>query len=137
MSTQSVQTEKKYVLCTGRRKEAVARVRVRPGSGSILINGRALENYFPCISQQVQVKKPLLVCDYLDKVDVRAKAHGGGLSGQAGAVSLGIARALVELNPELKPILRKSNLLTRDPRGKERKKYGKKGARRSFQWTKR
>lgn len=133
-----VPIQKREVLATGRRKEAVARVKlVFEGGGRILINGRDFKDYFPVITHQVQIKKPLVLTQFLDKVDVRANVKGGGPSGQAGAVSLGIARGLVELEPELRSILRREDLLTRDPRAKERKKYGRKGARRRFQWTKR
>ncbi|MCD6584122.1 MAG: 30S ribosomal protein S9 [Candidatus Omnitrophica bacterium] len=130
--------EKIFALATGRRKEATARVKVSlPGRGKIIINGRRLEEYFPVITHQVQVKKPLAATELLEKVDIKANVKGGGISGQAGAVSLGIARALIELNPQLRISLRKEDLLTRDPRAKERKKYGRRGARRRFQWTKR
>lgn len=133
-----VTMEKREVLTTGRRKEAAARVKlIFEGKGAILINGRKLEDYFPVITHQMQVKKPLLLTKFLDKVDVKANVRGGGPSGQAGAVSLGIARALIGLDSNLRSILRKEDLLTRDPRAKERKKYGRKGARRRFQWTKR
>lgn len=130
-------TTQPLVLTTGRRKEAVARVRIREGKGAILINGRDFKEYFPILESQLQIEKPLLVTNYRDKVDIIAKVQGGGFRGQAEAVSLGIARGLVELNKDLRAILRKHDLLTRDPRSKERKKYGRKGARRSFQWTKR
>ncbi|MCM8774609.1 MAG: 30S ribosomal protein S9 [Candidatus Omnitrophica bacterium] len=130
--------EIKEFFGTGRRKEAVARVKLlSQGRGRILINGKESDRYFTTIDQQVLVKKPLVVTGYFDKVDVKAKVEGGGISGQAGAVSLGISRALTKFNPELRSILRKEELLTRDPRSKERKKYGQKGARRRFQWTKR
>lgn len=129
---------KKVILCTGRRKEAVARVRlILEGKGRIIINGRDYLNYFPAIEQRIQVEKPLQISQSKDKVDIVVRVEGGGLRGQAGAVSLGIARCLVEWNTNLRWILRKEDLLTRDPRAKERKKYGRRGARRSFQWTKR
>ncbi|MCD6228729.1 MAG: 30S ribosomal protein S9 [Candidatus Omnitrophica bacterium] len=131
-------TQKKFALATGRRKEATARVRViSGGKGLIFINGRKLEDYFPTINCQMQVKKPLILTEMIDKVNIKARVRGGGIAGQAGAVSLGIARALVEIDPTLRGMLRKEDLLTRDPRAKERKKYGRKGARRRFQWTKR
>ncbi len=137
MDTQKTEN-KIFALATGRRKEATARVKVILSDKSrILINGRNLEDYFPIITHQVQVKRPLVVTEMLDKVEVKARVEGGGVTGQAGAVSLGIARALVELNPSLRAVLRKEDLLTRDPRAKERKKYGQRGARRRFQWTKR
>ncbi|NQT28870.1 MAG: 30S ribosomal protein S9 [Candidatus Omnitrophica bacterium] len=125
-------------MATGRRKEAGARVRfILKGKGKILINGRTLENYFSTIDNRMQVKKPLAVAELQDKVDILANVDGGGVSGQAGAVSLGISRCLLEWNPQLRALLRREDLLTRDPRAKERKKYGRKGARRRFQWTKR
>jgi len=130
--------QKEFFLATGRRKEAIARVKFIPkGKGRILINGKDIASYFVTVDHQMQVKKPLLLIDMIDSVDVKARVNGGGSSGQAGAVSLGISRALLEFNPELRSVLRKENLLTRDPRAKERKKYGRKGARRRFQWTKR
>jgi len=130
--------EKQLFLATGRRKESVARVKIIPeGSGKILVNGRDLSNYFSTIDNLMQIKKPLILAELEDKIDVLANVRGGGVTGQAGAVSLGISRCLVEWNPQLRSILRKEDLLTRDPRAKERKKYGRKGARRRFQWTKR
>ena len=129
---------KNFFFVTGRRKEAVARVKLIPqGKGNISINGKNIDSYFTTIDHQMQVRKPLIVTKTSDRVDINANVGGGGISGQAGAVSLGIARALVELNADLRAILRREQLLTRDPRAKERKKYGRKGARRRFQWTKR
>lgn len=128
----------KVIFATGRRKEAVARVRlVLEGEGKIKVNGKDYVNYFPTLNLQNQIKKPLAVTEMEGKVDVLASLKGGGVSGQAGALTLGIARCLVEFEPKMKTILRQNNLLTRDPRAKERKKYGRKGARRRFQWTKR
>ena len=125
-------------MATGRRKEAVARVRLFPqGKGKISVNGREFTEYFATIDNIMQVKKALLVTELADKMDVAANVNGGGVGGQAGAVSLGIARCLVALDPQLRGILRREDLLTRDPRAKERKKYGRKGARKRFQWTKR
>ena len=133
-----MEQDTKTILATGRRKDSVARVRlVSEGQGKITINGRELDNYFKNIDQLLQVKKPLSVVGLEGKFDVLANVNGGGINGQAGAISLGISRALLILNPELRASLRKENLLTRDPRAKERKKYGRKGARRRFQWTKR
>jgi len=127
-----------FFLTTGRRKEANARVKLIPGgSGKITVNGKDFSVYFTTIDSQAQIKKALITVKKVDDIDIKANVRGGGISGQAGAVSLGIARALVELEPELRPTLRKGDLLTRDPRAKERKKYGRKGARRRFQWTKR
>ena len=130
--------DKEIFMATGRRKEAGARVRFIPkGKGKILINGKDIEKYFSTIDNIMQVKKPLIVTELQGKIDVFANVDGGGVSGQAGAVSLGISRCLVEWNPQLRTLLRREDLLTRDPRAKERKKYGRKGARRRFQWTKR
>ncbi len=123
---------------TGRRKEAVARVKLSPGgSGLIKVNGKSLESYFTTVDSQDQVKRPLLTTELDKSMDVSAKTSGGGLSGQAGAMSLAISRCLVAWKPELRTTLKDQNLLTRDPRAKERKKYGRKGARKRFQWTKR
>ncbi len=130
--------KKNYIFTTGRRKTASARVKfTQDGQGIILINGKKLENYFSVITHQTQIKKSLLLTKMIDKVNIKANVRGGGISGQAGAISLGIARALLEFDPNLRSTLRKEDLLTRDPRAKERKKYGRKGARRRFQWTKR
>jgi len=132
------QTQKQIFFATGRRKESSARVQlISPGEGKILINKRDYLKYFPTVDQQIQIKKPLTISNLEKNFDILANVSGGGLTGQAGAVSLGIARALVQYNPDLKTPLKKENLLTRDPRSKERKKYGRKGARRRFQWTKR
>jgi len=133
-----INKDKEIFMATGRRKEAVARVRFIPkGKGKIVINGRDIEKYFSTIDNRMQVKKALVVTELQGKVDILANTDGGGVGGQAGAVSLGISRCLVEWNPQLRALLRREDLLTRDPRAKERKKYGRKGARRSFQWTKR
>lgn len=123
---------------TGRRKEAVARVWLRPGTGSITVNGRPYLEYF-CGRKvlEFQVNRPLAVTQLTDKYDVAAQAQGGGIPGQAGAVTMGIARALVQMNPDLRTTLKKEGLLRRDPRMKERKKYGLKRARKAFQYTKR
>ncbi|MCI0527683.1 MAG: 30S ribosomal protein S9 [Nitrospira sp.] len=121
----------------GKRKNAVARVWLRPGEGNINVNERPLEDYFPRDVWKVQVKQPLEVCGLAGKYNVMANVYGGGLSGQAGAIRHGIARALLELDPKLRGRLRKEGLLTRDSRVKERKKYGQKGARRRFQYSKR
>ncbi|PIQ82116.1 MAG: 30S ribosomal protein S9 [Candidatus Omnitrophica bacterium CG11_big_fil_rev_8_21_14_0_20_64_10] len=122
---------------TGRRKEAVARVRIRPGKGILLINGRQLNDYFPRVSLQIGVREPLTVTQTAEKYDCIARVGGGGLAGQAGAVRHALARALVKENETYKAALRSAGFLTRDPRAKERKKYGQKGARKRFQWTKR
>lgn len=133
-----MQEEKNIYMATGRRKESTARVRVlMQGEGKFFINGKEATSYFANVDQRMQVKRPLAVSGTEGKIDVIASVCGGGIGGQAGAVSLGIARALTEWNPQLRVTFRKENLLTRDPRSKERKKYGRKGARRRFQWTKR
>jgi small subunit ribosomal protein S9 len=124
-------------LGTGRRKRSVARVFMRPGDGKITINNRTFENYFPTESARAIARQPLAAAEMVDKFDVVILTEGGGVAGQAGAVRLGIARALVEFNAELRPRLKKAGLLTRDPRKHERKKYGQKGARKRFQFSKR
>lgn len=124
-------------LGTGRRKCAVARVFLRPGKGQIIVNGRPMEDYFPSPTARAVVRQPLLAAEVADKFDVLVNATGGGLSGQAGAIRLGIARALCEFNSELRGKLKQLGLLTRDPRRHERKKYGQPGARKRFQFSKR
>ena len=124
-------------LGTGRRKSSVARVFLRPGKGEIKVNNRAFENYFPTESTRAVIRQPLLATETLDKFDVLILADGGGVAGQAGAARMGVARALVEFNVELRSRLKKLGLLTRDPRQHERKKYGQKGARKRFQFSKR
>ncbi len=122
----------------GRRKTSVARVRiVVPGSGEIVINRKALEEYFPRDTWRNEVKFPLRITDNIERVNVYANVGGGGLSGQAGAIRHGIARALVEANPSWRKVLKKEGVLTRDQRMKERKKYGQRGARARFQYSKR
>ncbi|HZS52435.1 MAG TPA: 30S ribosomal protein S9 [Bryobacterales bacterium] len=124
-------------LGTGRRKTSVARVFLRPGSGEIRVNGRPFNDYFRTESVQAVVRQPLLATETADKFDVMILAHGGGLAGQAGAARLGIARALVNFNGELRQKLKQLGYLTRDARRRERKKYGQKGARKRFQFSKR
>jgi small subunit ribosomal protein S9 len=124
-------------LGTGRRKSAVARVILRPGKGDIKINGRPFNGYFPTESSRVPVRQALLATETADRFDVLILTCGGGVAGQADAARLGIARALVEFNAELRPRLKKLGFLTRDPRAHERKKYGQKGARKRFQFSKR
>ena len=124
-------------LGTGRRKRSVARIFLRPGKGDITVNGRTFENYFPTEGTRAVVRQSLAAAESADKFDVLILAHGGGVVGQAGACRLGIARALVEFNAELRPRLKKLGYLTRDPRKHERKKYGQKGARKRFQFSKR
>jgi small subunit ribosomal protein S9 len=122
---------------TGRRKESTARVFLRSGKGTITVNDREFINYFPTEALRVQVKQPLQLTETADKFDVLCTVDGGGITGQAGAIRLGIARALCEFNAELRPRLKKDGLLTRDARAKERKKYGMAGARKRFQFSKR
>ena len=122
---------------TGRRKTSTARVFLRPGSGKITVNDRSLESNFPAESLRLVIRQPLVVTETAERFDVLATTAGGGISGQAGALRLGIARALVEFNADLRSTLRKAGLLTRDPRAKERKKYGMAGARKRFQFSKR
>ncbi len=122
---------------TGRRKEAIARVFVRPGTGKITVNGRQVDEYFRNIEWRNLAVEPLKFTNTTDQVDVEITAHGGGPGGQSGAVRMGLSRALSLMNAELRPGLRKNGFLTRDSRMKERKKYGQKGARRRFQFSKR
>lgn len=122
---------------TGRRKASTARVFLKPGAGSISINRRTLEAHFPTAALRARIKEPLELCEAAGRFDVRATARGGGVAGQAGALKLGIARALAQADPELRPRLKKAGMLTRDARIKERKKYGLAGARKRFQFSKR
>ena len=122
---------------TGRRKTSTARVFLRPGSGTITVNHREFADFFPTAVLRTEIKQPLQLTDTADKFDVLATVAGGGIAGQAGAVRLGISRALCEYNLELRPTLKKEGLLTRDARAKERKKYGLAGARKRFQFSKR
>jgi small subunit ribosomal protein S9 len=122
---------------TGRRKTSTARVFLRPGTGTISVNHRAFEGFFTTEALRMQIRQPLMLTETGDKFDVLATVAGGGVSGQAGAVRLGIARALVEYNTELRKTLKNEGLLTRDARAKERKKYGMAGARKRFQFSKR
>jgi small subunit ribosomal protein S9 len=122
---------------TGRRKTSTARVFLRPGNGTLTINRRTFEAFFPTEALRTQIKTPMVLTETADKFDVLATVAGGGVSGQAGAVRLGIARALVEYNLELRKRLKEEGLLTRDARAKERKKYGMAGARKRFQFSKR
>jgi small subunit ribosomal protein S9 len=122
---------------TGRRKTATAQVRLTSGSGKIIINGRPYDEYFTVTSQQSAVLKPLEVAKTTQAYDIAINTRGGGMTGQAGAISLGIARALLQVTPELRPALKAEGLLTRDPRMKERKKSGQPGARKRFQFSKR
>ena len=122
---------------TGRRKESTARIFLRPGSGTITVNHREFVNYFPSEALRVQVTRPLQLTESADKYDVLCTVAGGGITGQAGAIRLGIARALCEVNADNRPRLKKEGLLTRDARAKERKKYGQRSARARFQYSKR
>lgn len=121
----------------GRRKEAITRVFISKGTGNITVNDKYYKEYFPLVYLQNQVEAPLKTVESLDKFDVKINAGGGGIKGQAEAIKLGIARALLEVNAEYRPALKAAGLLKRDPRGVERKKFGKKKARRSFQFSKR
>jgi small subunit ribosomal protein S9 len=122
---------------TGRRKSSVARVRLVPGDGKIIINGREIENYIPFEALREVVKQPLVATETLGSYDILVNVNGGGYTGQAGAIRHGIARALLQADPEFRPTLKRAGLLTRDARMKERKKYGLKGARRAPQFSKR
>jgi len=128
---------KPLVQTTGRRKRAVARVRLRPGTGQILVNTRPIEQYFPTATHRMVASEALRLTSTDEVYDVDATLDGGGVTGQAGALRMGIARALIELDPEMRPLLKKSGLLTRDAREKESKKYGLKKARKAPQYSKR
>ncbi|MEY4892057.1 MAG: hypothetical protein RIQ34_669 [Bacteroidota bacterium] len=127
----------KQTNSVGRRKEAVTRVFVTKGGGNIQINDKDYKVYFPLVYLQNQVERPLKTVDMIDKLDVKINATGGGVKGQAEAAMLGIARVLVDMNPEMRPALKAAGLLKRDPRSVERKKFGHKKARRSYQFSKR
>ena len=128
---------KPYYYGTGRRKHSVARVRVYPGSGVITINGRDIDDYFGLETLKLIVRQPMTLTDTLGKFDIVCTVAGGGVTGQAGAIRHGLSRALLVFNPELRPTLKAAGMLTRDPRMKERKKYGLKAARRAPQFSKR
>ena len=125
------------VVAVGRRKRAVANVRIRPGSGRITVNGRDLNEYFPVGNLQSLALAPLSKAPSIQDVDILITARGGGITGQAGAIRLGLARSLLKIDPTLRLLLKKEGYLTRDPREKERKKYGLRRARRAFQYSKR
>ena len=127
----------KYYYGTGRRKHSVARVRLYPGNGTITINGRGIDDYFGLDTLKLIVRQPLALTENLENMDIVCTVAGGGVTGQAGAIRHGVARALLEFNPELRPVLKKAGFLTRDPRMKERKQYGLKAARRAPQFSKR
>ncbi len=122
---------------TGRRKTSTARVRLVPGTGKIIINNRDFSDYFGRKILKMIIEQPLVLTETIGKYDVIARVRGGGYSGQAGAIKHGISRALLQVNPDFRPILKKAGFLTRDPRMKERKKYGQRGARARFQFSKR
>ena len=128
---------KPLVQSTGRRKRAVARVRLRPGTGQIVVNTRPIEQYFPTATHRMVASEPLRLTNTDEVYDVDATLDGGGVSGQAGAIRLGIARALIALDPDTRPLLKKAGLLARDAREKERRKYGLKKARKAPQYSKR
>ena len=136
-TTATTTAPKSYHWGTGRRKTAVARVRIREGNGQLLVNDREMGNYFPDILWQLRAQAPLQVADLLGKIDCFVNVQGGGISSQAGAVQLGLARALVKYRSDLETTLRDHGYLTRDSRMVERKKYGHKKARKSFQFSKR
>ena len=131
------ESKQQYFYGTGRRKSSVARVRVYPGSGNITINGRDIDDYFGLDTLKVIVRQPLALTETAEQFDIVCTVAGGGVTGQAGAIRHGLSRALLLFNPELRPVLKKAGFLTRDPRMKERKKYGLKAARRAPQFSKR
>ena len=131
------ESKQQYFYGTGRRKSSVARVRVYPGSGKITINGRDLDDYFGLETLKLIVRQPLALTETAEQFDIVCTVAGGGVTGQAGAIRHGLSRALLVFNPELRPVLKKAGFLTRDPRMKERKKYGLKAARRAPQFSKR
>ncbi|MCM1577664.1 MAG: 30S ribosomal protein S9 [Ruminococcus sp.] len=131
------ESKQQYFYGTGRRKSSVARVRVYPGSGKITINGRDIDDYFGLETLKLIVRQPLVLTETAEQFDIVCTVEGGGVSGQAGAIRHGVSRALLLFNPELRPALKKAGFLTRDPRMKERKKYGLKAARRAPQFSKR
>jgi small subunit ribosomal protein S9 len=122
---------------TGKRKNAIARTWIKPGKGEITINGRSLDDYFTVYTAKTIISQPLLLTNTQDRFDIKVKVIGGGIMGQAGAIRLGITRALMEYDGDLRPALKKAGFVRRDPREKERKKYGQKGARARFQFSKR
>lgn len=130
-------SEDAILIATGRRKTSVARVRLKEGSGRITVNERPFEDHFPTVSLQNNVIEPLQVANVTQRFDIDVRAHGGGVVAQVGAVRLGIARALLKVDSELRPSLKEAGLLRRDPRAKERKKSGQPGARKRFQFSKR
>jgi small subunit ribosomal protein S9 len=128
---------KEGFYATGRRKESTARVWIKPGNGAMMINGRDMEDYFGRETSKMVINQPLQVLEQMGKIDMTVNVRGGGLSGQAGAIRHGLSRALCRLNPEYRPAMKKAGFLTRDSRAVERKKYGRPGARKRFQFSKR
>lgn len=126
-----------FYYATGKRKNAIARTWLRPGNGEIIINNKALADYFPIESSRTSLLQPLILTDNRESFDINVKVKGGGFSGQTIAVRHGITKALIESDPELRQLLKKAGFIKRDPRVKERKKYGKRGARASYQFSKR
>lgn len=124
-------------VATGKRKNAIARVRIKSGTGRIVVNGRDAQAYFCRMTSILLIEQPMDLTDTMGKIDVFANVNGGGLTGQAGALRHGLTRALMLMNPDLRPVLKRAGLVTRDPRVKERKKYGLAGARRAYQFSKR
>ena len=131
------ETESQQWQAVGRRKASIARVYLRPGTGQVKINSRALDNYFPVATRQMQVMQPLVLTDHVETFDVLVNVNGGGLTGQAGAIRHGITRALMEYDATLRGALKRAGFVTRDARAVERKKYGQPGARKKFQFSKR
>jgi small subunit ribosomal protein S9 len=130
-------TQENEYYATGKRKSAIARTWIKPGSGEITINNRPLDDFFKVPTAKTILRQPLVLTNTLDKFDIRVRVVGGGISGQAGAIRHGITRALIEYDAELRPALKKAGFVKRDPRVKERKKYGQRGARARFQFSKR
>ncbi|MDJ0781191.1 MAG: 30S ribosomal protein S9 [Desulfosarcinaceae bacterium] len=130
-------TQENVYYATGKRKTAIARTWIKPGNGEITINDRPLDDFFKVPTAKTILRQPLVLTNTLDKFDIRVRVVGGGISGQAGAIRHGITRALMQFDPELRPALKKAGFVKRDPRVKERKKYGQRGARARFQFSKR
>jgi small subunit ribosomal protein S9 len=130
-------TQENVYYATGKRKSAIARTWLKPGSGEITINNRPLDDFFKVPTAKTILRQPLVLTNTLEKFDIRVRVVGGGISGQAGAIRHGITRALMQFDPELRPTLKKAGFVKRDPRVKERKKYGQRGARARFQFSKR
>lgn len=137
MALDTTTVSKKLPMTTGRRKESTARVMLRPGTGKVVVNDRNLDDYFNRLDHRAEVIKPLEVTNMKEKADLKITVKGGGITGQAQAIKLGVARSLAALNSEFKPLLKQAGLLSRDPRKVERKKYGQPGARKRFQHSKR